>query len=237
MHCSRILWSRPWFIFSEALQWPQRQGMSKYSPSCSNFVHNFFYRLCFMFVLSSISTIIVAVIASRPIAVILAAVFGLLLSHDIPLMLLTVAAVLYKLLPSRLMSSKLTLTHPLSFSSLTMMTLMSASTRTMLVIRVVLLLAKVVAMLAASVVIVYYTFQYTGDIELLLINVFAGVLVTAYCIILVLDSMQPLYCCAGLLRGPIHPRHSTSVDKFTAHRQCLTWSTLPRRAAVTISKT
>ena len=188
-----------------------------------------------MFLFSAISTVIIAVITSRLIAVILATVFGLLLSQDIPLILLTVAAVLYKLLPSRLMSDRLTVTRPLSYSSLTMMTL--TSTRTMLVVQVVLMLAKVVAMLAVSVVIVYYTFPYTGDSELLLINAFAGVLVTVYFVIIVLDSIQPLYCCAGLLRGPIHPRHSTSVDKFINHRQCLTRSTLPRRVAATLSKT
>ena len=205
---------------------------SEHYISC---ILNFLCRLLVMFTLSVVLVIIPAALPNRIASVLLATVFGYLLSQDI----FSNVKALACLLTSKCKPiSRLTLlfwgrVFSKTFSSYCHLNCHPISGFKSYLVHLAVAAIEGTILLSFSVVIVYFTFSRSD--ENLLTVVVGSVLIGLYVAVMVSDSLQGVYI-LGMFRNPLYPKHSGSTEKFKRWRKRLGYLSIPRRLTVAYSE-
>ena len=190
-----------------------------------------------MFFISSISVAIVASLTTLndTLSVLLATAFGFLLSQDIftcfksPIYLLSLLSKA-KFLHS--VRSQLTKTFT-SYYGWDCQTMSNLKT---LAVHYLVSIIKGAALLAVSLVIVYFTFLSSGDAEVIGTQVTAGVIIGLFCLLQGSHMLQKIYL-FGVLRNPLFPNQAENVTKFYKRRKLLHYASIPARLIDTYGET
>ena len=95
---------------------------------------------------------------------------------------------------------------------------------------------KGAALLAVSLVIVYFTFLSSGDAEVIGTQVTAGVVIGLFCLLQGSNMLQKIYL-FRLLRNPLFPNQAENVTKFYKRRKLLHYASIPVRLIDTYGET
>ena len=195
----------------------------------------FLCRLLVMFILSVVSMAIPAALANRTASILLATVFGYLLSQDI----FSNLKVLACLLTSKCKTVS-RLTRPLwegvfskTFTSYCHLNCLPISGLKSYLAHLAVAAIEGTILLSISLVVVYFTFSRSH--EKLPTTAVGSVLIGLYVAVIVSDSLQGVYV-LGLFRNPLYPKHSGSTEKFKTWRKRLGYLSLPRRLTVAYSE-
>ena len=190
-----------------------------------------------MFVASSASVAIVTVVPLNDLtlSVLLAAAFGFLLSQDVftvaksPIYLLSFVWNAKFLQSIRIQMMTKTF---VSFAGLDCRPLLSMKS---LAIHYLLSAVKGMLLLAASLVIIYYSFTSNGDSEDLGAKITGGLVIGSFCLLQGSHLLQRVYL-VQVLRNPLFPKQSESVTKFSKRRKLLLYLSIPGRILCTYGK-
>ena len=181
------------------------------------------------------SVAVVAPLADLTLSVLLAAAFGFLLSQDV----FTVAKSLIYLL-SLVLNAKFLQSTRIQMTTKTFVSLFSLDFRPLssmksLSVHCLLSAVKGTLLLAASLVIIYYSFTSDGDSEDLGAKITGGLVIGSFCLLQGSHVLQRVYL-AQVLRNPLFPKQSESVTKFSKRRKLLLYLSIPGRILRTYGK-
>ena len=183
-----------------------------------------------MFFISSISVAIVASLTmlNDTVSTLIATAFGLLLSQDI----FTCFKVLIYLL-SLLSKAKLFYSVCAQHTDKTFISFYGWDCHTMsnlktIAIHYLVSIIKGTTLLAASLVIMYFTFLSSGDVEEIGTKIAAGTVIGLYCLLQGSHMLQRIYL-FGVLRNPFFPKQAENVTKFNKRRKLLHYVSIPAR--------
>lgn len=182
-----------------------------------------------MFFISSISVAIVASLATLndTVSVLLATAFGFVLSQDIftcfkaPIYLLSLTSKAKFLHSIRTQFTDKTFTSFYGWDCKTMSNLKTIAVHYLISI-------KGATLLAASLVIVYFTFLSSGDAEEVGTKITAGTMIGLFCLFKGSDMLQKVYL-FGVLRNPLFPKQAENVTIFNKRRKLLHYISVPVR--------
>lgn len=183
-----------------------------------------------MFFMSSISVAIVASLATLndTLSVLLATAFGFLLSQDlitsskIPLYLLSLLS------RAKILRSVYVQVTDKTFTSFYGWDCQTMSDLKFLAVHYVISIIKGATLLAASLVIVYFTFLSNGNAEELGTKIAAGIVIGLFCLLQGSNILQRIYL-FGVLRNPLFPMQAENVTKFNKRRKLLHYVSIPAR--------
>ena len=183
-----------------------------------------------MFFISSISVVVVASLTmlNDTISVLVATVFGFLLSQDIftcfkvPFYLLSLLSKAKFLHSVRAHLTDKTL---ISFYGWDCQTMSNLKT---IAIHYLVSIIKGAALLAVSLVIIYFTFLSSGNAEEIGTKITAGIVIGLYCLLQGSHMIQRIYF-FGVLRNPFFPKQAENVTKFNKSRKLLHYASIPAR--------
>lgn len=184
------------------------------------------YRLTIMFVVSSISVVIVVLITNDILSILLATMFGFLLSQDVftfiksPLFLLSLFS------DAMLIQSTHNQLANKTFISLYGWDCQTLSSIKTLAIHYTVAIIKGTSLLGTSLVIVYFTFTLSGSAEGLGIRITAGLVIGLFCLLQGSQMFQRIYL-FGIFRNPLFPKQSENVLKFNKKRTLLRYFSIP----------
>ena len=189
-----------------------------------------FCRLVIMFFMSSISVAVVASLATLndTLSVLLATAFGFLLSQDlitsskIPLYLLSLLS------RAKILRSVYVQVTDKTFTSFYGWDCRMMSNLKYLAVHYVISIIKGATLLAASLVIVYFTFLSSGNAEELGAKIAAGIVIGLFCLLQGSNILQRIYL-FGVLRNPLFPLQAENVTKFNKRRKLLHYVSIPAR--------
>ena len=181
-----------------------------------------------MFVVSSVSVAIVASITSNTLSVLLATAFGFMLSQDVFTMIKSPIYLLSLILNVKYFQSTQTQITTKTFISLFGWDCRPLSSVKTLAIHYLVSVVKGTLLLATSLVIVYYTFTSSGDVEDLGARVTGGLVIGLFIVLRGSHSLQRVYL-MQTLRNPLFPKQSENVSMFRKRRKLLHYLSTPGR--------
>lgn len=187
-------------------------------------------RLTVMFFISSISVAIVASLAALndTVSVLLATAFGFLLSQDIFTCFKVPIYLLLLLSKAKFLHSIHTQFTEKTFTSFYGWDCQTMSTLKNLAVHYLISIIKGATLLAASIIIVYFTFLSSGDAEEMGTKIAAGIVIGLFCLLQGSNMLQRIYL-FGVLRNPLFPKQAENVTKFNKRRKLLHYVSIPAR--------
>ena len=189
-----------------------------------------FCRLTVMFVISSISVAIIASLATLNgiVSVLLATVLGFFLSQDIftcfkvPIYLLSLLSKIKFLNSVHAQFTEKTFTSFYGWDCQTISTVKNIA------IHYLISIMNGATLLAASIVIVFFTFLLSGDAEEIGTKITAGIVIGLFCPLQGSSVLQRIYL-FRVLRNPLFPKQAENVAKFNKRRKLLHYASIPAR--------
>ena len=189
-----------------------------------------FCRLTVMFFISSISVAIVVSLATLNgiVSVLLATAFGFFLSQDIFTCFKVPIYLLSLLSKTKFLNSVHAQFTEKTFTSFYGWDCQTMSTVKNLAIHYLISIINGTTLLAASVVIVFFTFLSSGDAKEMGTKITAGMVIGLFCLLQGSSMLQRIYL-FGVLRNPLFPKQAENVAKFNKRRKLLHYASIPAR--------
>ncbi len=183
-----------------------------------------------MFFISSISVAVVASLAALDgtVSILLATAFGFLLSQDIFTCFKVPIYLLSLLSKAKFLNSIHAHFVDKIFTSFYSWDCQAMSTLKSLAAHYLISIIKGATLLAASFVIMYFTFLSSDEVEEMGTKITAGIAIGLFCLLQGSGVFQRMYL-FGVLRNPLFPKQAENVTKFNKMRKLLHYVSIPAR--------